>query len=255
MDVHWSGSGTVDDPWMLRTPPLSSEYTLYRDDSDPQLLVCQVGSTRLTYLARAIEDLHAELFTRGDWVPLGAADESKEPAPGTVEEWGRSAENPVGGWYGQRKGYRGRFGMYIPPVLEALGLVELEHNPRNNRVRGDSRLTRTHSPRSSSSTGTSMDCSSTSASFASTSGSIRGPVSESAGASGSKGGDTSVRDCSRRSASGTAFSGASVRSGLSNSGSLLMMHPFGSRGECALRGYPLCSFLELSPSAPKFSAS
>ena len=135
MGVHWSGSGTVDDPWILRTPPLSSEYTLYRDDGDPQLLVCQVGSTRLTYLARAIEDLHSELLTRGDWVPLGAADESKEPAPGTVEEWGRSPENPVGGWYGQRKGYRGRFGMYIPPVLEALGLVELEHNPRNNRVR------------------------------------------------------------------------------------------------------------------------
>ena len=37
--------------------------------------------------------------------------------------------------YGLRKGYRGRFGMYLPPLLEQLGLIELEHNPRNNRAR------------------------------------------------------------------------------------------------------------------------
>lgn len=136
MAEHWSGSGTADDPWRLRTPPLSSEYTIYRDDdSDPALLVCQVGATRLTYLARAVEDLHAELVRRGDWMPLGSADEQKEAAAGTVEAWARSADNPVGGWYGQKKGLRGRFGMYVPPLLEALGLVELEHNPRNNRVR------------------------------------------------------------------------------------------------------------------------
>jgi hypothetical protein len=137
MAEHWSGSGTADDPWRLKTPPLTSEYTIHRDDTaDPPLLVCQVGSTRLTYLARAIDDLHAMLRERGDeWMPLGAADEQKQPAEGTVEAWGRSVDNPVGGWYGQRKGYRGRFGMYIPPLLEALGLVELEHNARNNRVR------------------------------------------------------------------------------------------------------------------------
>jgi hypothetical protein len=118
------------------TPPLTSEYTLHRDDSvDPPLLICQVGSTRLTYLARAIDDVHAMLVAHGDWMPLGSADEGKEPAEGTVEAWGRSASNPVGGWYGQRKGYRGRFGMYLPPLLEALGLVELEHQPRNNRMR------------------------------------------------------------------------------------------------------------------------
>lgn len=99
------------------------------------MLICQVGSTRLTYLARAVDDLRAELLRRGDWVALGAADEKKEPAAGTVEAWGRAADNPVGGWYGQRKGYRGRFGMYLPPLLEALGLVELEHNARNNRIR------------------------------------------------------------------------------------------------------------------------
>ncbi len=136
MPANWSGSGTPTDPWLLKTPPLSSDYTLYRDESvDPPLLICQVGSTKLTYLARAIDDLHAMLKAHGDWMPLGSADESKEPAEGTVEAWGRSESNPVGGWYGQRKGYRGRFGMYLPPLLEALGLAELEHEARNNRMR------------------------------------------------------------------------------------------------------------------------
>ena len=136
MAEHWSGTGTPDDPWRLMTPPRSSEYTIYRDESvDPPLLVCQVGGTKLTYLARAIDDLHAMLVEHGDWMALGAADEQKDAASGTVEAWGRSPENPVGGWYGLRKGYRGRFGMYLPPLLEALGLAELEHNPRNNRMR------------------------------------------------------------------------------------------------------------------------
>jgi hypothetical protein len=136
MAEQLSGSGTPEDPWRLKTPPLSSGFTIHRDDAaDPPLLVCKVGSTRLTYLARAVDDLHAMLRDNGEWVPLGAADELKDAAPGTVEAWGRSPDNPVGGWYGQRKGYRGRFGMYIPPLLEALGLVELEHNARNNRVR------------------------------------------------------------------------------------------------------------------------
>ena len=130
------GSGTPDDPWQLRTPPGTSEYTLHRDETtDPPELVCQVGSTRLTYHLRAIEDLHAMLKAHGDWLPLGAADEQKPAAEGTVEAWGRSPDNPVGGWYGLRKGYRGRFGMYLPPVLEALGLAELTHDPKNNRMR------------------------------------------------------------------------------------------------------------------------
>ena len=112
---------------MLKTAPGSSEYTMYRDEeAEPALLVCQVGSTKLTYDLRAIEDLHRWLSEQGDWVPLGAADEKKPAADGTVEAWGRSAENPVGGWYGRRKGYRGRFGMYLPPLLEALGLAELD---------------------------------------------------------------------------------------------------------------------------------
>ena len=130
------GSGTKDDPWVLITPPGTSEYTMYRDNAaDPPQLVCQVGSTKLTYRASAIDDLHAWLRERGDWVPLGAADEQKPAADGSVEAWGRSESNPVGGWYGLRPGYRGRFGMYLPPLLEALGLVELEHHPRNNRMR------------------------------------------------------------------------------------------------------------------------
>ena len=130
-------AGTKDDPWVLRTPPGSSEYTMYRDDdADPPALICQVGSTRLSYQARAIDDLHAWLKERGDWVPLGAADESKAATAGTVEGFGRAEDNPVGGWYGLRKGYRGRFAMYLPPLLEELGLAELTHEPRNNSMRG-----------------------------------------------------------------------------------------------------------------------
>jgi hypothetical protein len=130
------GSGTKDDPWVLKTPPGTAEYQMYRDEAaDPPALVCQVGSTRLSYHLSAIDDLHAMLKKHGDWMPLGAADEQKPAAEGTVEAWGRSPDNPVGGWYGLRKGYRGRFGMYVPPLLEALGLAELEHNPRNNRMR------------------------------------------------------------------------------------------------------------------------
>ena len=128
--------GTKDDPWVLKTPPGSSEYTMYRDDeADPPTIVCQVGSTKLGSQARCIEDLHAMLKKHGDWMELGAADEQKPAEDGTVAAWGRSSVNPVGGWYGTKKGYRGRFGMYVPPLLEALGLAELEHNPRNNRMR------------------------------------------------------------------------------------------------------------------------
>jgi hypothetical protein len=130
------GAGTKDDPWELRTPPGSSAYTMYRDeDADPPALVCQVGSTTLKYHLRAIDDLHVWLVAQGDWVPLGAADEQKSAAAGTVEAWGRAEDNPVGGWYGLRKGYRGRFGMYLPPLLEHLGLAELTHDARNNSMR------------------------------------------------------------------------------------------------------------------------
>ncbi len=130
------GMGTRDDPWVLETPPGSSEYTMYRDqDADPPALVCQVGSTKLTYDLCAIDDLHAMLREHGDWVDLGAADEQKPAKDGTVEAWGRSESNPLGGWYGLRKGYRGRFGMYLPPLLEALGLAELTHDARINRMR------------------------------------------------------------------------------------------------------------------------
>jgi hypothetical protein len=131
-----TGKGTKEDPWVLKTPPGTSEYQMYRDQgADPPALVCTVGSTVLRYQLRCIEDLHAMLKEHGDWMPLGAADEQKPAADGTVEAWGRSPDNPVGGWYGLRKGYRGRFGMYVPPLLEDLGLAELEHNPRNNRMR------------------------------------------------------------------------------------------------------------------------
>ncbi|MFI5254998.1 MAG: DUF6855 family protein [Candidatus Limnocylindrales bacterium] len=131
-----SGSGTKDDPWNLTTPSGSSAYQMYRDPTlDPPAIVCQVGTTQLRYHLRAIEDLQAMLKTHGDWMPLGAADEQKPAADGTVEAWGRSADNPVGGWYGLKKGLRGRFGMYMPPLLEALGLAEVTHDAKNNRMR------------------------------------------------------------------------------------------------------------------------
>ena len=130
------GEGTREAPWQLATPPGTSAFEAFRDPAlDPPALVVRVGKTELRYHLRCIDDLHAMLVAAGDWVPLGGADEQKPAAPGTVEAWGRDEGNPVGGWYGLRKGYRGRFGTYVPPVLEHLGLVELEHLPRNNRVR------------------------------------------------------------------------------------------------------------------------
>ena len=130
------GTGTHQDPWVLHTPPGTSECQMYRDEAaDPPALVCVVGKTTLAYQLRCIEDLHAMLVAHGDWIALGAADEQKTAAPDTVEAWGRSEGNPVGGFYGLKKGLRGRFGMYVPPLMEVLGLAELEHNPRNNRMR------------------------------------------------------------------------------------------------------------------------
>lgn len=129
-------AGTRDDPWQLTTAPGTSDYTMYLDPTaDPPCLVCQVGSTTLRYDARAVDDLVAWLRQQPGRVPLGAADEKKAAAAGTVEAWGRADDNPVGGWYGLRSGYRGRFGMYLPPLLEQLGLVELTHDARNNSVR------------------------------------------------------------------------------------------------------------------------
>src|SRR5271169_4793971 len=131
-----SGPGTRADPWVLKTPSGQSEYTAYRDETaTPPALVVQVGKTQLRYQLRCIQDLDAMLRGAGDWVLLGSADEQKPAADGTVEAWGRSTANPVKGWYGLKKGLRGRFGMYVPPVLEALGLAEVEHNAKNNRMR------------------------------------------------------------------------------------------------------------------------
>jgi hypothetical protein len=130
------GNGTKEEPWQLNTPPRTSSYLMYRDGTaSPPALVCVVGKTELRYHLRCIEDLHAMLKKHDDWMLMGSADEQNPAAEGTVEAWGRSVDNPVGGWYGLKKGLRGRFGMYLPPLLEALGLAEIEHNPRNNRMR------------------------------------------------------------------------------------------------------------------------
>lgn len=130
------GSGTKDDPWILKTPPGTSEYKMYKDEAlTPPAIVCVVGSTTLSYDLRAIEDLKSMLKKHGDWMELGSADEQKPVKEGTVEAWARSTSNTIGGWYGLKKGLRGRFGMYIPPLMEALGLAEVEHNPRGNRMK------------------------------------------------------------------------------------------------------------------------
>ena len=130
------GKGTKDDPWQLKTPPNTSDIVMYRDpDANPPALVCIAGGTELRYHISAPEDLAAMLKKHGDWMDLGNADEQKDAKPGTVEAWARSAGNPKKGWYGLKKGLRGRFANYVAPVAEALGLVELEHNAKNNRVR------------------------------------------------------------------------------------------------------------------------
>ena len=137
MPDHVEGTGTAGDPWILTTPPGKSEFDAWRDETaDPPALMIRVGSTTLSYRLRCVDDLHTMLLEHGDWIHLGNADEQKEATRGTVEAWARSTDNPVGGWYGLRKGYRGRFGNYVPPVLEHLGLAEVEHAPRNNRIRG-----------------------------------------------------------------------------------------------------------------------
>lgn len=129
--------GTKENPWKLKTPPQTSDYEMYMDVNKEgrEIIVCTVGKTVLHYDYRCINDLHEMLKQHGDWMELGSADEQKPAKEGTVEAWGRSENNPVGGWYGLKKGLRGRFGMYIPPLMEELGLAEVEHNPKNNRMK------------------------------------------------------------------------------------------------------------------------
>jgi hypothetical protein len=136
MMLNVEGTGTKEDPWILKTPPGKSEFLAYKDEeADPAALVCMVGKTTLSYQYRCVDDLHAMLKEHGDWMLLGSVDEQKPAKAGTVEAWARSTSNPVGGWYGLRKGFRGRFANYVPPVLELLGMAEVEHNARNNRMR------------------------------------------------------------------------------------------------------------------------
>jgi len=129
-------AGTKENPWKLKTPPGTSEYEMYKDEKDgKEIIVCTVGKTILHYDARAINDLHAMLKKHGDWMDLGGADEQKPVKEGTVEAWGRSEKNPVKGWYGLKKGLRGRFGVYMPPLMEVLGLAELTHDAKNNKMK------------------------------------------------------------------------------------------------------------------------
>jgi hypothetical protein len=128
--------GTKANPMALKTPPLSSEYSMHVDEKDGKdVLVCTVGKTVLHYDIRCLNDLHTMLKNHGDWMELGSADEQKPAKEGTVEAWGRSENNPVGGWYGLKKGLRGRFGMYVPPLMEKLGLAEVTHEAKGNKMR------------------------------------------------------------------------------------------------------------------------
>ena len=129
-----SGSGTPEDPWKLTTPPGKSGFEMHIDP-EKNVLHCQVGKTWLHYRRESLDDLHAMLVAHGDWMELGNKDEKAEVKPGTVEAWARSEGNPVGGWYGLRKGYRGRFANYVAPVLQALGKVEFEKRGRGWWVR------------------------------------------------------------------------------------------------------------------------
>ncbi|MEP7197833.1 MAG: DUF6855 family protein [Saprospiraceae bacterium] len=128
--------GTKEKPMVLKTPPLSSEYTMHVDEKDgKEVLVCTVGKTVLLYNMGIIDDLHKMLKKHGDWMELGSADEQKPAKEGTVEAWGRSETNPVKGWYGLKKGLRGRVGMYIPPLMEKLGLAEVTHDAKGNKMK------------------------------------------------------------------------------------------------------------------------
>lgn len=136
MENYQSKIGTADNPLVLKTPPLSSEYTMHVGEKEGrEILICTVGKTILHYDIRCLNDLHEMLKAHGDWMDLGSKDEKQATKLGTVEDWGRSESNPIGGWYGLKKNFRGRFGMYIPPLMEALGLAEVTHEKRNNKMR------------------------------------------------------------------------------------------------------------------------
>jgi hypothetical protein len=128
--------GTKEKPMALKTPSLTSEFTMHTDVKDGKdVLVCTVGKTVLLYDYRCLDDLHVMLKQHGDWMELGSADEQKPAKEGTIEAWARSSKNPARGWYGLKKGLRGRFAMYVPPLMEKLKLAEVTHDPKGNKMK------------------------------------------------------------------------------------------------------------------------
>lgn len=96
-----------ENPWDLKTPPESSAFQMWIDNkNEEEVIVCQVGSTKLYYKLQAIDDLHKMLMKHGDWMLMGSKDDKAESKEGTVEHWARSNKNPIGAWYGIRKAYR-----------------------------------------------------------------------------------------------------------------------------------------------------
>jgi len=128
--------GTKENPWKLKTPPLTSEYEMYKDVKDGKEVVMYiVGKTTLIYDTNCLADLHELLKKQGDWMALGSADKQKPAKDGTVEAWARPENNPNSGWYGLKQGLQGRFGMYVPPLMEKLGLSEVTHDAKGNKMR------------------------------------------------------------------------------------------------------------------------
>ena len=119
--------GTRKNPWTLKTPGGAVEFVAYRDPAhNPPAIVVRVEGAERRYHLRCLNDLDEMLKARGDWMPLGGAAEKEPAAAGSVEAWARSTKNPVRGWYGLTKGSRGNFASYIPPIMQALTLAEVD---------------------------------------------------------------------------------------------------------------------------------
>ena len=134
-----SGAGTKDDPWQLKTPPLTSEYEMYldeRDGNDGDRVRRRQDDAALRRPRDRRPARDARAARRLDGARAAPTSRSRRRRARS-RRGARRRDNPVGGWYGLKKGLRGRFGMYMPPLLEELGLAEVEHNPRNNRMRAD----------------------------------------------------------------------------------------------------------------------
>jgi hypothetical protein len=127
---------TKDNPWKLKTPPGTAEYTMHIEEKDgKEVLVCTVGKTVLLYDIRCITDLHTMLKKHGDWMDLGGADEQKPAKEGTVEAWGRSEKNPCERLVRFEEGIAWPLRCVPAAVDGSAGLAEVTHEAKGNRMR------------------------------------------------------------------------------------------------------------------------